>query len=313
MDHVWKNAHDECPICGHTQVYFIEASLHAAASREDLVAVLDLFDKLPMSDVARCATSTLSQAAVRGNVKIVKALLERGATDDEGKALSMACYFCHSEVEQLLLRTFSPGLAGSTDPKIQADFDQAWVAATRIQMKQVRSGKANPDELFVKRHVYAEMVHKYSLEPEDFAKLEREFRRNWRPSFEKGWERMWNDDIPQPSETSGSSNAILAVEADGLLQCDLQIGLAGWEEANLSVCLIDYALKNGLDESTDFEPIRAKAQQKYPTFEERRETVRKIIDILLAEQNRPNIYAPNKALLQKVRASLGASSPSSDH
>jgi hypothetical protein len=109
-----------------------------------------------------------------------------------------------------------------------------------------------------------------------------------------------NTQSPAPTLTTGK--ALTAVEADGLLS-EIPLGFAGWEEVNLSACFIDYALKNGLAQY-DFASIRKEAKSKYSTLVDKRRVVSKAIDILLAEYNKPNTYAPNKGLVQKAQNAL---------
>jgi len=94
--------------------------------------------------------------------------------------------------------------------------------------------------------------------------------------------------------------ALIAVEADGLLD-GLSIGLAGWEQVNLSACLIDYAIKHGLNDSQHgFDSIRAQAIKKYPNATDKKDAVLKALDTLLAEHSAPNTYSQSRSLIEKA-------------
>ena len=112
------------------------------------------------------------------------------------------------------------------------------------------------------------------------------------------------DELHRDDPMDAASNGLAAVEADAFLS-EISLGLAGWEELNLSACLIDYAVKSGLPESQDdFDAVRTRAKSNYSTPAEKKAVIRKALDMLLAEYNKPNVYAPNKAVVQKAKNAL---------
>lgn len=93
-------------------------------------------------------------------------------------------------------------------PNIQEEFDQLWVEATNTHKlalnEQAVLRALSPDarryigrsvenvedeEMFVHRYIYERLVPRFNLEPEALAELERNFRRDWHPSWGNGWER----------------------------------------------------------------------------------------------------------------------------
>lgn len=106
---------------------------------------------------------------------------------------------------------------------------------------------------------------------------------------------------PRGSERLMNQDALTVIEADGLFS-DLSTGLYGWEEVNLSVCFVYYAIEHGAKDS-DFDSIRSEARKKYPTTKERAKIVVRALDILL-EQSR--LMGANKQIVTKTKARLRA-------
>ncbi len=167
-----------------------ETALMKASRAGHLEIVQALLEKgVEVNAEDKYGKNALYAAVGKDRVEVVQALLDRGAVDKEGAALKIASYFCYGKVEQALLGKFAPKLAGTTNPEIQAEFDQLWVAATMIQKNNIMRGGHDEGDTFIKRYIYERLAEKCKLEPEDFGKLEMNFRRNWHPSFSKGWER----------------------------------------------------------------------------------------------------------------------------
>lgn len=100
-----------------------------------------------------------------------------------------------------------------------------------------------------------------------------------------------------------NQDVLTVIEADGLFG-ELPTGLAGWEEPNLSMCFIKYALERG--EKGSFDAIRSKAKKKYTAPEEQRRVVLRALDILL-QQFRLDGVAGGKQIVTKVKTALESS------
>jgi hypothetical protein len=106
--------------------------------------------------------------------------------------------------------------------------------------------------------------------------------------------------VPQLTPELATNNDVLTViEADGLLS-DLPTGLAGWEEINLSVCFINYALERGAKE-LDFDAIRSKARNKYTALEERTRIVVHALNKVLGQSG---LADGNRKIAAKTKAAL---------
>jgi len=97
-----------------------------------------------------------------------------------------------------------------------------------------------------------------------------------------------------------NQDILTVIEADALFG-ELPTGLAGWEEVNLSACLVNYALECG--EKGPFDSIRSEARKKYTTPTERTRIVLRALDILLQDFRLEKI-AGGKQIVTKTKATL---------
>ncbi len=84
----------------------------------------------------------------------------------------------------------SPKPKGATSGDIQKEFDQLYVAASRIDRESmIRTGQDAGGQRFIRSYIHERLVKKYpNLQPEDLSGLESNFLSNWAPGF-RGWER----------------------------------------------------------------------------------------------------------------------------
>lgn len=77
-----------------------------------------------------------------------------------------------------------------TDPGIQEEFDLLWVTAAKASHEQTTTASpADAKDAFIKEYIQQRFAGKYKLAPEEFAKLESNFKSNWHPTFHDTWQR----------------------------------------------------------------------------------------------------------------------------